>query len=62
MNKNEDEDKAESGEEASVVDPEDAEAEVDEEMDEGTDYCNQYFDNGEAYEEDDNPDDGEACY
>lgn len=32
---------------------------IDEEMDEGTDYANNYFDNGEGYdEEDDNLDDG----
>ncbi|XP_011298286.1 DNA-directed RNA polymerase III subunit RPC7-like [Fopius arisanus] len=38
---------------------EDEEAEVDEEMDDGTDYVNNYFDNGEGYEdEDDNLDDG----
>lgn len=31
----------------------------DEEMDDGTDYANNYFDNGEAYEdEDDNLEDG----
>jgi len=34
----------------------------DEELDEGTDYANQYFDNGESYlDEDDNLDD-EAVY
>lgn len=43
---------------------EDAEEELeiqeeDEEMDDGTDYANNYFDNGEAYDdEDDNLDDG----
>ncbi|KAK0096580.1 hypothetical protein PV326_005076 [Microctonus aethiopoides] len=38
---------------------EDEEVEVDEEMDDGTDYYNNYFDNGEGYdEEDDNLDDG----
>ncbi|XP_076751448.1 RNA polymerase III subunit G [Xylocopa sonorina] len=38
---------------------EEEEEEVDEEMDEGTDYVNNYFDNGEGYEdEDDNLDDG----
>lgn len=38
---------------------EDEEVEPDEEMDEGTDYLNNYFDNGEGYdEEDDNLDDG----
>ena len=36
------------------------EEEPDEEMDDGTDYANNYFDNGEAYEdgEDDNLEDG----
>lgn len=38
---------------------EDEEEELDEEMDEGTDYLNNYFDNGEGYDdEDDNLDDG----
>ncbi|XP_043577983.1 DNA-directed RNA polymerase III subunit RPC7-like [Bombus pyrosoma] len=38
---------------------EDEEEELDEEMDEGTDYVNNYFDNGEGYDdEDDNLDDG----
>ncbi|XP_076244620.1 RNA polymerase III subunit G [Calliopsis andreniformis] len=38
---------------------EEEEEEIDEEMDEGTDYANNYFDNGEAYDdEDDNLDDG----
>ncbi|XP_076379782.1 RNA polymerase III subunit G [Megalopta genalis] len=38
---------------------EDEEEEQDEEMDEGTDYVNNYFDNGEGYDdEDDNLDDG----
>lgn len=42
-------------------DVEDEEVE-DEELDEGTDYANQYFDNGESYlDEDDNLDD-EAVY
>lgn len=39
--------------------PEDPEAALDDEMDEENDYANDYFDNGEAYnEEDDNMDDG----
>ncbi|EDV97001.1 DNA-directed RNA polymerase III subunit RPC7 isoform X1 [Drosophila grimshawi] len=39
--------------------PEDPEAALDDEMDEENDYANDYFDNGEAYnEEDDNLDDG----
>ena len=33
------------------------EEEEDEEMDEGTDYANGYFDNGEAYADEDNPQD-----
>ena len=38
---------------------EDDEIDVDEEMDDGTDYVNNYFDNGEGYdEEEDNIDDG----
>lgn len=38
---------------------EDEEEDVDEEMDDGTDYVNNYFDNGEGYdEEEDNIDDG----
>uniref|UniRef100_A0A6V7L165 DNA-directed RNA polymerase III subunit n=1 Tax=Bracon brevicornis TaxID=1563983 RepID=A0A6V7L165_9HYME len=38
---------------------EDEEQEVDEEMDDGTDYVNNYFDNGEGFEDsDDNLDDG----
>jgi len=38
------------------------EEEIDEELDEGTDYANQYFDNGESYlDEDDNLED-EAAY
>lgn len=38
---------------------EDPEAALDDEMDEENDYANDYFDNGEAYnEEDDNMDDG----
>lgn len=47
-----------------VEDEQEEEAEMieedeDEEMDDGTDYANNYFDNGEAYEEeDDNLDDG----
>ncbi|XP_046611639.1 DNA-directed RNA polymerase III subunit RPC7-like [Neodiprion virginianus] len=39
--------------------PEEEEEELDEEMDDGTDYVNSYFDNGEAFDdEDDNLDDG----
>lgn len=38
---------------------EDEEEDIDEEMDDGTDYVNNYFDNGEGYdEEEDNIDDG----
>lgn len=45
------------------IDPEDEEEinipDEDEEMDDGTDYANNYFDNGEGYEdEDDNLEDG----
>ncbi|KYB26491.1 hypothetical protein TcasGA2_TC033736 [Tribolium castaneum] len=46
-------------EEENVEDDEIVEEEQDEEMDDGTDYANNYFDNGEDYEdEDDNLDDG----
>ncbi|XP_044263740.1 DNA-directed RNA polymerase III subunit RPC7-like [Tribolium madens] len=46
-------------EEENVEDEEIVEEEQDEEMDDGTDYANNYFDNGEDYEdEDDNLDDG----
>ena len=40
------------------------EEEMDEEMDGGTDYANNYFDNGEAYEdgEDDNLEDGDVYW
>jgi DNA-directed RNA polymerase III subunit RPC7 len=48
------------GEEEDGVMDEYEEDDPDEEMDEGTDYINSYFDNGENYldEEDDNLDDG----
>ena len=38
------------------------EQEADEEMDEGTDYANNYFDNGEGYLEDDDDDDDGPTY
>ena len=55
----EEEEEKEGEEEDGVMD-EYEEDDPDEEMDEGTDYINSYFDNGESYldEEDDNLDDG----
>lgn len=51
--------KEEDNEEGQDEDVELVEEEQDEEMDDGTDYANNYFDNGEDYEdEDDNLDDG----
>lgn len=53
------EDKDETNEDAPADEEELLEEEPDEEMDDGTDYANNYFDNGEGYEdEDDNLDDG----
>ncbi|XP_034934084.1 DNA-directed RNA polymerase III subunit RPC7-like [Chelonus insularis] len=62
-NENEAEEDADNDEDDEDKDPdenvEDEEAEVDEEMDDGTDYVNNYFDNGEGYDdEEDNLDDG----
>jgi len=56
--KEEEEEKEGEGEEGAMDDME--EEDLDEEMDEGTDYINNYFDNGESYldEEEDNLDDG----
>lgn len=55
----EEEEEKEGEEEDGVMD-EYEDDDPDEEMDEGTDYINSYFDNGESYldEEDDNLDDG----
>lgn len=55
-----DEDKVVKDDEEEVKEDEEiVEEEQDEEMDDGTDYANNYFDNGEDYEdEDDNLDDG----
>lgn len=55
----EEEKEEEDAEEKDDEHAEDEEEELDEEMDEGTDYVNNYFDNGEGYDdEDDNLDDG----
>ncbi|XP_076658658.1 DNA-directed RNA polymerase III subunit RPC7-like isoform X1 [Halictus rubicundus] len=55
----EEEDGEEKDDEHAEDEEEDLHLQMDEEMDEGTDYVNNYFDNGEGYdEEDDNLDDG----
>jgi len=55
----EDEKNEEDGEDKDADEVPEEEEEVDEEMDDGTDYVNNYFDNGEGFdEEEDNLDDG----
>lgn len=53
---------SEDGEELQNQEIDEDEPDPDEEMDEGTDYANGYFDNGEAYGDEDIPQDENESY